>query len=405
VFGKKLSVIGDLIDMGLTLSSFVENLAQNDDAAIADAIGLTGATLGLVGMAMGIPVLGWVAGLVGIAAWLAKAFLFKEDTPVELWIKHGPFARGNEYHEAFYYNRSTTIKKVRDAKGNWVDTACTVHRYDNFEFLVDSAGTLVHAGPCLLHSPIQRCRVTPDGIVYLKAGKWYSLPGNKHHEIPADTTVATIGQPFTMHPLLQPSVKEKQKITPSNQNKGKKAALYAVSPVGGFLYDRYQTSKEKFISWQYPHEAYLALADVLYRPRVTMTTHLKPFESCHCTLNIHLPFYLPGKSELHLELEEKCGGQSVRSKPYPDSVEGLRSGPGEYQVSFMVKAGQTKTFIANVRLDLYGDGEVQLPHDPLFSGRDIETRIDKNTVKGVQAKNKWIVLEERVQVNRYPGAL
>lgn len=97
--------------MGLTLSSFIENLAQNDDAAIADAIGFTGAALGLIGFAFSIPVLGWVAGLVGLAAWLAKAFLFKEDTPVELWIKHGPFSRGKEYHENFYYARSTTIKK------------------------------------------------------------------------------------------------------------------------------------------------------------------------------------------------------------------------------------------------------------------------------------------------------
>lgn len=71
----------------------------------------------------------------------------------------------------------------------------------------------------------------------------------------------------------------------------------------------------------------------------------------------------------------------------------------------MVNAGETKTFIANVRLDLYGDGKVQLPHDPLFSGSDIETQVDENTAKGVQTESKWIVLEKRVQVKSCPDAL
>ncbi len=233
----------------------------------------------------------------------------------------------------------------------------------------------------------------------------------KQPNVKKDTQIGTIGQPFHMHPLLQPSVKENPKVTPKSTHQEpfdrKHATLFAVSPVGGLLYGHYQSSKRKFVGWQYPHEAYLALADVLYRPRVSMTTHVKPFESCHCILKVNLPFYLPGKSELHLEIEQKSGGQSVCSKFDPSSVESLKSGPGDYQVSYTVNADETKTFVAKVRLDLYGDGEVQLPHDPLFSGRDIETRIDKITVKGVQktigTESKWIVLEETVRVSSCPN--
>ncbi len=151
LLGKKLSIIGGLIDMGLTLSSFTENLAQNDDAATADAIGFTGATLGLVGFALGIPALGWVAGLVGLAAWLAKAFLFKEDTPVEFWIKHGPFARGEEYHEIYSYDRTTDIRKARNAQGQWEEKACTVYRYYNDSLYVDANGILVDVGRPINH--------------------------------------------------------------------------------------------------------------------------------------------------------------------------------------------------------------------------------------------------------------
>jgi hypothetical protein len=402
---KELSIAGDLIDMGLTLSSFTENLAQNDDAAIADAIGFTGATLGLIGFAFSIPVLGWVAGLVGLAAWLAKAFLFKEDTPVELWIKQGPFARVKEYHEDFYYSRSTTIKKVKTPNGQWEEKACLVHRYNNFEFLVDSEGTLVHAG---VNTPIDRnyqtqispFKVAPDGTVQLKADGRYGTV--------ADTPVATVGQPFNMHPLLQPCVKEKPKVEPKNtprdQFDWKRAAMYTVSPVvglpvGGLLYDRYQFSKEKFAGWQYPHEAYLALADAAYRPRVTMTEKSTTMEhrQSTVTLKVNLPFYIPGKSGLYIEFEEKDGKKVKTDKFAP--LSGLTlSGSGDFEMIRTVYPGESKIFTANVRLDLLGDTEAQLPHEPLFCGSEIETKTEEKTVKGVQLKTsaKWIVVKKAI---------
>jgi hypothetical protein len=193
--GKEINIIGDMIDIGVSLSSFTENLAQNDDAAIADAIQFSGAALGLIAFTFSIPVLGWVAGLTGLAAWAAKAFLFKEDTPVEIWLANGPFVRGNEYHEHFAYRRSTDIIKVRDANGDFVDTACTVHSYDDFEFLVDIDNILVGYRPAFINLPYygrvkadSGFKVTPDGTVILKA--------NPEKNIHADTKVAKIGEPF-----------------------------------------------------------------------------------------------------------------------------------------------------------------------------------------------------------------
>jgi hypothetical protein len=405
---KRLNLIANLIELELTLSSFIENLAQNDDAAIADAIGLGGITFGIVATFVNIPGAGWIICLAAIAYWLAKAYLFVEDVPVEVWLENGPFVRGNEYHEAFCYKLSTTIKKVKDAKGKWVDTACAVHRYDNFEFLVDSGGILVHAGPSQYHPPGQPCRVTPDGAVYLKARKWYDLPTNKHHEIPADTTVATIGQPFTMHPLLKTTVQEKPKITPNNQTGWKKkAALYAT--VGGFLYDRYQTSKEKFIGWQHPRGAYLALADAVYRPRVTLTETSTMIGRRQSTvaLKVDLPFYIPGKSELFIEYEIEFkvkGGKKIRDKEEIEKISHNPvsninlNGPGGYEIIRTVYPGESRTFTAKVRLDLFGDGEVQLPCEPLFCGSEIKTEKEEKTVEGVQLQTatKWIVAKKSV---------
>jgi hypothetical protein len=401
---KTLGIFGNLLDMGVTLSSLTENLAQNDDAAIADAIGFTGAVLGLIAMAFSITVLGWVAGLVGLAAWLAKAYLFTEDTPVEIWLANCPFVRGNEYHEAFRYKRSTTIKKVKDAKGNWVDTGCIVHRYDNFEFLVDSGGTLVHAGPSQFQSPVQCCKVEPDGAVYLKARKWYDLRTNKWHEIPPDTHVATIGQPFTMHPLLKTTENEKPKEKP--QHKPAEKTVHDVRSCHKGMATFKKTPLEK---WQAnPHQAYLALADAIYRPRVTLTDTGSPPGDSQCALKVKLPFYLPGKSKLHIEFEQKDDQQyAVLSRQDPDSIKSLEVGPGEYELIRQFPFWESKSFTAKVRLDLYGDGEVQLPNDPLFCGPDIETKIDEHTRKGVQSQTetKWIVVQNTVPGKKLRGTI
>jgi hypothetical protein len=100
-----------------------------------------------------------------------------------------------------------------------------------------------------------------------------------------------------------------------------------------------------------------------------------------------------------MDFKDKLGRETKFHIPDdPDSIKGLEVGPGEYEISRQLLAGAVRTFTAKVRLDLYGDHTVELPCEPLFSGSDIETEIDKNTAKGVQDKSetKWIVVEKQV---------
>jgi hypothetical protein len=58
--------------------------------------------------------------------WLMskKTVLKFADSLVEIWIKKGPFVHGDEYHEAFYYNRSSTITKIKDTRATgWTPPA------------------------------------------------------------------------------------------------------------------------------------------------------------------------------------------------------------------------------------------------------------------------------------------
>jgi hypothetical protein len=390
---KNIKYLPRANDMGVTLSSFTENLAQHDDAAIADAIGLAGITLGLIGFAFSIPGLGWVVGLVGIAAWLAKTFLFREDTPVEIWIANGPFVRGSEFHEHFDFARSTTTKKVRDSKGQWGEKACTVHKYDTFEFLVDSEGTLVYAGnepgrghinPSYSSSPFQ---IAPDGKVHLKANKAYGTT--------ADTHVATIGQPFSMHQLLKPTQKTTPQALTTKQPSNEVDNPYKTRKLPpSLLLNTARSYGKDMTFWPHPHDTYLALADAIYRPRVILTG-IYTYTYSKCVLTIKLPFYLPGKSQLFIEFGEK---DQKLGKFDPGSIKNLKVGPGEYEIVEQFPHFETKSFTAKVRLDLFGEGEVQLPHDPLFCGADIETQIDEHNSKGTQSpsETKWIVAEKKV---------
>jgi hypothetical protein len=160
--------------------------------------------------------------------------------------------------------------------------------------------------------------------------------------------------------------------------------------------------------WPDPHQVYLALADAIYRPRVTLTDTGKPPEDSQCVLKVKLPFYLPGKSKLHIEFEQKDEKQNaVLSKIDPDSIKSLEVGPGEYELIRQFPFWESKSFNAKVRLDLYGDEEVQLPHDPLFCGSDIETKIDEHTRKGVQSQTetKWIVVQNTVPGKTRRGSI
>jgi hypothetical protein len=413
MFGKLVqgaNVLGDVIYLGVSLSSFAENIAQHDDAAIADAIQFTGATIGLIGTALSVPVLGWVAGAIGLAAWAAKAFLFKEDTPVEIWIANGPFSRGEESHEQFAYKRYVAMTQTKDDSGEWVDTPCTVYNYDCFEFLVDSNGTLISTRPQIIPwvndfsgLPFKE---EPDGTVIAKA--------NPQKNIPEDTQVAKIGEPFEMSPILQTKVKETRKAAEKTKNTGAEYDPWFMTPPGFAPTANLTYENEPFkIEWENPHEAYLALADALYRPRVTLAVreYITPdfLQANDVTLNVKIPFFIPEKSKLHIDFEimaytrldnaiARTFNTEEHIEPKPENIKELQVGPGEYQIFRNYDPGhlRNRKFIAKVRLDLYGDSEIELPYEPLFCESDIQTETNQKTVQGVQPSTqvKWIVAEK-----------
>ncbi|HYQ70347.1 MAG TPA: hypothetical protein VET88_00310, partial [Gammaproteobacteria bacterium] len=98
---KLIGHVGNIIGMGLTLRSLSENIEQNDDAWIPDALAFSSAAIGTLG---GTVVGAELLALVGIStAWvpvvsialLAVSYLASlacaDDTPFEDWLTNGPF--------------------------------------------------------------------------------------------------------------------------------------------------------------------------------------------------------------------------------------------------------------------------------------------------------------------------
>jgi hypothetical protein len=211
------------------------------------------------------------------------------------------------------------------------------------------------------------------------------MDARRFTDISKNTNIATIGKPFSEDTLLKLG-------KPSHEE-----------------------------MWSDPHQAYLALVDAIYRPRVTLAESMwndhryqketnehsaNPFP-IHTrkypilTLKIHLPFFLPGKSKLHIILDEQREDYPGHYKSYPlesvnpKKIQNEPAGPVEYEKVYAIQRLEPVNFVVKVRLDLHGDNEVQLPHEPLLCKDDIETEIDKKTVKGIQmqTENKWIVVQ------------
>jgi hypothetical protein len=175
-----------------------------------------------------------------------------------------------------------------------------------------------------------------------------------------------------------------------------------------WYYNKYKKDK---IEWKKPHEAYMALADAIYRPRVTLdvkpsedrkyrkennstftyVTHKKEHDIFY--FKVFLPFFIPDQSTQYIIIDNNSVEPTGRYNSSPVKIT-KSTGPCEYKIVKPVKTGREK-FIAMVRLDLYGDGSVELPHEPLFCDNKIVTKIDKRKLKGVQlsTEHKWIKVE------------
>jgi hypothetical protein len=194
--------------------------------------------------------------------------------------------------------------------------------------------------------------------------------------------------------------------------------LSAVSTAALF-YNIYKSDK---IEWKDPHEAYLALTDAVYRPRVTLTTTQwedERFRVCDnlgrpskqkmhdvFNLKVSLPFFIPNKSVLYVRTsDQKPSPMWLLDKTAIKPVQVTsHSGPNEYIKEKKVVA-EKEEFFAMVQLDLYGDTKVVLPYEPKFCKKEIATQMEKNTIKGVQSltEAKWIQAESNGKIrNVYP---
>jgi hypothetical protein len=172
---------------------------------------------------------------------------------------------------------------------------------------------------------------------------------------------------------------------------------------------------------EYPDEAYAALMDALYRPQVTLDLSPLMFPALKVptsiVLKVSTPFYIRGKSRLDINTEIKYQDKSLEAFTLDqDVIKGCEVESGQYEFIYKIPQGDSNgltlkpllTYIAKIRLDLLGDGKVQLPHEPLFFGTDIENKSDEKTAEGVQLQSdsKWIVVETEFHCNwlRYSTA-
>jgi hypothetical protein len=398
---QKSNLIFNIVDMGFTAASLIENLQEGDDAAAADAMLLTGATIGVVvgvakitgaaslalmfGLSVSLPVLGLVGFLVFLAGSLAKTFLFKEDDPIDIWLVNGPFARGDESHEHLYYRRdSETISTSRN--GQSVPIGCTVHSYSGNKLYVDEDGILVAIDNARVRGILPRLfQQRSDGSVWI-------TPQRSNGTVSQTTQIGQIGEPFIMPPCLNPT-HDKETYSPrkgNTQNEKRRRAHHI------------QRKLSRIETWfKVPKECYLALADALYRPRVTIKTH-RFNRSGQILCDIDLPYFIPDKSKLFIEVDD-FSQKYIYTTPIErddpgkhlltqDEVSNLKIGPNRYRIERVVDNNSFRTLEVRVRLNLYGTDEILLPYEVKFDGSDVETDAPQDNAPSV----KWICASERL---------
>jgi hypothetical protein len=391
-----LGYIGGFIDIGLTWQSMVENYRQNDDVYIAKAIQVSGFILttfavpigGLMGLApLTISGIGMILILVGL---LAAAFVFLDDTHIETWLANGPFAAGErDYWHRDTYSRTQRTIIVHDQSGRFVRTPCTLHRYgnglDGFWLAVDNAGILVDViqGDGIL--PRHRLRQEQDGRVYLKAGQ--------HPLAQKDTLIGVIGRPFRPLPLLQPQVEERF----MGHTPGADPMSHAQLGLGKTVDDPHPNRRPEYrcALWcEYPHEAYAALMDALFRPCVISEEVNLSLANSEIRLHVHTPYlleksqlfihykrtnysqvaYTPIKYDCSIEefsIPENQGKQGNSGAQPAPTLKDLKNGSNRFTIRFS-KHRDNKCEL-KVRIDLFGDHTVCLPCEPLFCETDIST--------------------------------
>ena len=400
---SRINLVFNLADMGFTAASLIENIQEGDDAAAADAMLLSGATLSAVagvaqlsgassvallcGLSVSLPVLGLVSILVSLAGYLAKTFYFKEDDPIDIWLVNGPFARGEESHDHLHYRRASETISLYRNNGRQQPIGCTVHSYSNNKLYVDEDGLLVAVRNARVRGGVPALfQQQPDGSVWI-------TPRASRGTVTQKKQIGQINQPFIMPPELQPS----------RESSDQPAAQQDSTPLRTDV-TRCHAKGEKKLSrietwFEVPRECYLALADALYRPRMTIKGQ-KYNHDGQLVCDIDLPYFIPGKSRLFIEIDESTATlgtrKSAASYNDPDKrlltqeeISQLEIGPNRYRIERVVDRNSVRTLSVKARLSLYGTDDVVLPYEEKFDGTDVETESGQN-------KNhlKWLSVSE-----------
>jgi hypothetical protein len=314
------------------------NAAEGDDAAISYAVMGAGfgvgtlvagakfaltfevlSEIGWIGWLAGSP-LGWIGLLLVLAGTALLVWVYKENTSLDWWLKHGPFSRPEN-------PRQQSI--TREDGSRWL-----VGPKQN-ALKLDAFGRILEV---IDDNPYGLFHTTPEGAVVARQGDDYRIIGFPGERIDkgflAEFDAPRTAQRFKGH-------------TPGTDPK-----------------DQY--------GWWYEHprSAAKALADAVFAPKVTLNHRraARINEIDVLEIRIDLGAFLDGKSKLFVELWRTERDGTLKDKPGEDKVRictGEGSGPKTIRVEWPVVWSNPVEGIehicARVRLDLNGDGTMWLP--------------------------------------------
>ena len=422
VFGR-INLVFSIVDMGTTAISLVENIREGDDAAAADAMLLAGATLGVIGgvaelagatsvalwfgLSVSLPVLGLAGIAVSLAGFLAKAFIFSEDNPIEIWLANNPYTLVQQQIEGMNFQQSSGPYQVQE-NGTTITKGCTIYSFNHNKLYVDEDGILVGCQSSYTNS-------AGNSLITQNAQQQVTMHAfMSNGVIFKDLAMGKIGQPFALPPELA------SKITRTNQTGQQQADTWAKETDVRNCHPGRPQKLSRIETWhEVPQECYLALVDALYRPRVKIATHAYN-NAGHISCDINLPYFIPGKSKLMVQKTETTStinyGQPGVSHHQPgeetitqEELDQMAIGPCHYRIELAVPANSVSSLEVKVRFNVYGDDKVFLPYEEKFDEEKVQkeaTATSNNKQEEPQQENKpaekWLVVSDHLStIKRY----
>ncbi len=420
---QSVNLVFSIVDMGTTAISLVENIREGDDAAAADAMLLAGATLGVIGgvaelagatsvalwfgLSVSLPVLGLAGIAVSLAGFLAKAFIFSEDNPIEIWLANNPYTLVQQQIEGMNFQQSSGPYQVQE-NGTTITKGCTIYSFNHNKLYVDEDGILVGCQSSYTNS-------AGNSLITQNAQQQVTIHAfMSNGVIFKDLTMGKIGQPFALPPELA------SKITRTNQIGQQQADTWAKETDVRNCHPGLPKKLSRIETWhEVPQECYLALVDALYRPRVKIATHAYN-NAGHISCDINLPYFIPGKSKLIVQKTETTStinyGQPGVSHHQPgeetitqEELDRMAIGPCHYRIELAAPANSVSSLEVKVRFNVYGDDKVFLPYEEKFDGEKVQkSATDTSNTKQPEPQQetkpaeKWLVVSDHLStIKRY----